>query len=335
MISKSSYNDVMKTWKKVVSVFMISLVILFSGVPLRIGDFEFTPGVEKADAATGTIRPNGDSTPLQWTSTGSNHYGEIDEVVTQPTAGTTTDNINNGGSATNVDQIAMDNTITGIGSATAVTVWIYAVCTKSNSAFSVDLYYNGSTQNLGSATIETSYGWYSVSFTSLTLTQAYLDGLEIVLTGDGGGRTYTVATMYADVTYTTGVSISITTDGTVPFGTLAANTTQDNSATGTNDIQTVSVDTGPSDLDIKASAFSDGGNSWTFASTTGADQVKYEFSKDNSAWTTFLIADNLYAFDTNVATSGTRSIYLRITTPTSSASYSQYSTTVTIVGSAP
>ncbi|HCC67820.1 TPA: hypothetical protein DEP90_01230 [Patescibacteria group bacterium] len=131
------------------------------------------------------------------------------------------------------------------------------------------------------------------------------------------------------------VSISITSDGVVSFGTQDLNTTADTTSGDLNDIETVSVDSGPVDLDVRSSTFTDGGNTWTYASTNGANQIKFEFSKDGSAWTTILLADTLYVFDTNVAQSATRDLYLRLTTPTTTDSYSQYSTTVTIVASIP
>jgi hypothetical protein len=323
----------MKFVKRTLKVIFISVLCLLLGFPIRIGDFEFTPGITPAEALSGTIRPDGDSTPLTWTSTGgANHSTEIDEVVTQPTPGTTTDNVSN---STSGDQYTM-GTISPVTTVTAITVWVYAMCSKGPSGLSVDLYYSGSTQHTNAVSIGTSYGWLSASFTGLSMTSANLDGLEIYIAGDAGGRTYTVATIYADVTYTyVNIAISITSDKTVPFGTLPANTTQDNSDTGTDDVQTISVDTGPADLDIRSSIFTQGGNTWSYGTSSGDNQVKWEFSKDNSNWTTFEIADNLYVFDTNVPDGNTRSLYLKITTPTLTDSYLEYSTTVTVVGSAP
>ncbi len=146
---------------------------------------------------------------------------------------------------------------------------------------------------------------------------------------------YFIDDIYLVVSYTAGVAISMTTDGAVSFGTLAASATEDTTATGINDTETVSVDTGPADLDIRSSTFSDGGNTWTLGAASGADQVKWEFSKDGSAWTTFLLADTLYTLDTNVAQSATRNVFLKITMPSTTNSYNQHSTTVTIVASAP
>jgi len=153
------------------------------------------------------IRPDGDTTTIQWTSTATTHYTEIDEVVVQPTAGTTTDYVNNAGTVGNVDRYTM-GTISSVVQATQIVVWVYGYSTKNNSSMSVDLYYNGTLQNQGTVTFGTSYGWVSSTFTGLTLSQSDLDSLEISITGDAGGRTYYVATLYADVTYTAG-SLSV------------------------------------------------------------------------------------------------------------------------------
>jgi predicted secreted protein len=128
------------------------------------------------------------------------------------------------------------------------------------------------------------------------------------------------------------IAISITTDGTVGFGYLGIGT----SANSSGDIQTVQVDSGPADLDIKSTNFTEGVNTWTLNTTNGVNLVKWEFSKDGSSWTTFASPGPAsYPFDTNVAQGQTRNIYLRITMPTETASYNQYSSTVTVMASAP
>lgn len=132
------------------------------------------------------------------------------------------------------------------------------------------------------------------------------------------------------------VSISISTNGSVSFGTIALNTTRNTTSGDLNDIETISVDAGPADLDIKTTVFSQAGNTWTLGTSNGPAQIKWEFSKDGSSWTTFEAADpTTYVFDTNVSQSLTRNLYFRLTTPTSTNSYLQYSSTVTIIASAP
>ena len=131
------------------------------------------------------------------------------------------------------------------------------------------------------------------------------------------------------------VAINLTTDGITPFGIVVPSSVVDTTVSGTNDVQIVHVITGPVDLAIRSTNFSDGSNTWTLAGTNGADQVKWEFSQDGITWTTFSSAGTLFTFDTNVAESATRNLYLRLTTPTSSSSANEHSASVTFVATQP
>jgi len=319
------------------SIFIIALVVswIFAGWPPILESPKFLPEVGDAYAAIGIIRPNGDSTPLQWTpSPSGSHYSTIDEIVTQPTAGTTSDIVDNQKNVSAIDQYMME-TISGVNSVSAITVWVYTMCDKNASDMNIGLYYNGSAQQTNVVSVSTAYSWLSTSFTGLNLSQSQLDGLEVQITGVNGGRTYTVATLYAEVTYTQATSISLSTDGTVSFSNMAPDSTQDTTASGTNDVQTVSVDSGPATLQIRSSSFSDGSNTWSFGDASGANQVKWEFSKDGTNWSTFNLADNLYTFDTNVAQAQTRNVFFRIMAPSSTSSTNPHNATVTIVATSP
>jgi len=127
------------------------------------------------------------------------------------------------------------------------------------------------------------------------------------------------------------VSVTLTSDGSVDFGIVGLGNIVDSSG----DIQTVLVDIGPADLDIRSTDFSDGSNTWSLGSGNGANQVKWEFSKDGASWTTFFSANTLFSLDTNVAQSDSRDLYLRLTMPTSSSSNNEHAGTVTIVATAP
>jgi hypothetical protein len=132
------------------------------------------------------------------------------------------------------------------------------------------------------------------------------------------------------------ISISLTTDGSVGFGTVVLGSTKNSGPSGFNHPETVSIDGGPATLRIKSSNFTEGGNTWTLSNGSGANLVKWEYSKDGTNWTTFDSPDPTdYSFDTNVAQGQTRNIYLKITMPSSTASYNQYNSSVTIVASAP
>ena len=131
------------------------------------------------------------------------------------------------------------------------------------------------------------------------------------------------------------VSISLDTSGSVDFGYVALDTSQDSTATGVDDVETIRVDTGPADLDIKSTNFTEGGNTWTLGASNNENVVQWDYSSSTTPWYNFTVALDNYALDNNVAQGQTRDIYLKITMPTLSDSYSQYSTTVTITASAP
>jgi len=130
------------------------------------------------------------------------------------------------------------------------------------------------------------------------------------------------------------VSISLNTNGSVGFGLLSLNATEDTSGTGINDIEVISVDNGPADLDVRSSTFTEGGNTWTLGATNGANQTRWDFTS-TTAWTNFAIADTLYSLQNSVAEGQTRNLILRIQMPTATDSFDQYSGTVTVVASAP
>ena len=131
------------------------------------------------------------------------------------------------------------------------------------------------------------------------------------------------------------VSISLTTDGTTPFGVQDFNVTVDTTASGTNDVQKVQVSAGPADLFIKTTLFANNGNVWSLGSSNGADQVVWQFSTDGTNWTTFTEADALSSLASSVPSTGTLDVYLRLTMPTSSSSTDEHKARVTIVAVVP
>jgi hypothetical protein len=137
-------------------------------------------------------------------------------------------------------------------------------------------------------------------------------------------------TDYVKVTVTYAVSLSIS-DGAVSFGKVKANEV----ATSSADTQVITVNSGPADLDAKTSLFSNGVSSWSLGASNGANQVKWEFSPNDSAWTTFSAANTYYALATNIAQDATQNLYLKITMPTSSTFFDQANSTVTILASEP
>jgi len=325
----------MKKWKALFCFFLLTAWIL-SGWPQLLKKPPIPPKIREVSAATDVIRPDGDTATANWAPTPSgSHYTTLiaaGDLVTQPTAPDTANYVSNG-AVGNIDQYTM-GTIVGATETTIIDVWVYGSCAKNDSALSVDLYWDSALQQQGTVTLGTTAGWDNALFSSLSLSESQLGSLEIYIKADSGGRTYTVHALYADVTYST-VAISLTTDGSVAFETQALNSTIDTTASGVNDPETVQVDGGPADLDVKSTVFTEGANTWALGSSNGDNQVKWESSKNGTDWTTFITAGTLYTLDTNVPQGNTRNLYLKLTLPTITNSYSQYGSTVTIVASAP
>ena len=131
------------------------------------------------------------------------------------------------------------------------------------------------------------------------------------------------------------MSINLTTDGTTPFEIIPLNTIIDTTISGIDDVQTVQIEDGPADLNIKTTVFSDNGNNWSLGTGNGDNQVVWEYSKEGSSWTVFETADTLYPLSSNLAAGGTQDIYFRLTMPTATASSNEYGSTVTIMATEP
>lgn len=137
----------------------------------------------------------------------------------------------------------------------------------------------------------------------------------------------------ANVTATVTVqNISLTvSDGSVTYGTLAADTTQDTCSGGghLNDAQTVTNNGNiAEDFNIKGVNTA----SWTLAGTAGSDQYVHSFA--NGACTTTFTGTALTTSDqslaTNIAASGTATLNLQIHTPNPSTVFTEQSPNVTI-----
>ncbi len=166
----------------------------------------------------------------------------------------------------------------------------------------------------------------------------YIDsttGVKLYQSDDGQTITYRFQVVEWPQTASVAVSITISTDGAVAFGTLDLNTTEDTTASGIDDTEVVSVDAGPANLNIKSTIFSEGSNTWTLSTTPGVDQAHFEFSPDGSVWNSFTASDVYYSLATNVAQSGTQDVDLRLTLPTTTSSFLEHSVTVTVQAVAP
>ena len=128
------------------------------------------------------------------------------------------------------------------------------------------------------------------------------------------------------------ISITLDTDGALPFGALGFGET---TTTGDAQKEIVRVDGDTANLDIRTSLFSGAGNDWTLGATNGNEVVKWEFSPNNQDWTTFL-ADNInYPLADELASAAQQAVYFRLTMPNASSSGQTHSSLVTITAVAP
>ncbi|HEX5448353.1 MAG TPA: hypothetical protein VFW90_04115 [Candidatus Saccharimonadales bacterium] len=123
------------------------------------------------------------------------------------------------------------------------------------------------------------------------------------------------------------ISISITTSGTITYGTLAGNTSKDTTASGLNQAQTVQNDGNvPEDFSIE------GQNTtcpWTLSSTNGPNQYIHSFSTNSGgSWQALSTAYQTAA--SNVSTGSSQNLDFRLTTPTSTTCYTSQSVNITI-----
>ena len=142
----------------------------------------------------------------------------------------------------------------------------------------------------------------------------------------------TTAVVAATVT-AQNVSITLTTDGAVAYGTQTVSATADTTSNGVNDTETVQNNGNVAeDFDISGAASA----AWTLAATAGANQYAHKFcitTCDSSPTWTALTGSN-QALATSVAASGTQAFDLQLLMPTSTASYAEQTLNVTVTASA-
>lgn len=129
-----------------------------------------------------------------------------------------------------------------------------------------------------------------------------------------------------DVTPPVVVSVTITTDGTIAYGTL--NSSQTKSTIELSDTQTAQNDGNVAeDFNIKT----DSPVGWSLGASPLTDTFVHEFSTNSgSNWTKFVTAGSYQNLATNVAVDATQNFDLRFTAPNPSTSATQKTITITI-----
>jgi hypothetical protein len=137
----------------------------------------------------------------------------------------------------------------------------------------------------------------------------------------------TTGNVSATVTVTN-LAITVS-DGTVAYGTIAVSSTQDTTTSGVDDSQTATNDGNvTSDFNIQ------GANStnWTLTATAGSEDFTHKFCTSDCdgspTWTA--LTTSYQSLATSISASGNQVFDLQIGTPTSTATFTEQSTTVTV-----
>jgi len=210
---------VINRWLSSVAGFLVALLVMEMShflVP------QFVPPLFLvADAATASIDPNGDvgtNTGTRVTCASTTYFECLNDAVRDPSAPDTgSDYVEYaGGNQTDSNM----TTIGGVATATAVAVKVFHQETGTNMTLSASLVNSAGTVIAGptNLTNRSASQWDTVTFSSLSLNQAAVDGLRVRLTctrsgGNNNNRCRSFA-MYADVTYDPVINVTVSSLGT-------------------------------------------------------------------------------------------------------------------------
>lgn len=179
------------------------------------------PGlVSVAEAATGTIDPNGDVGTNTGTRIGTcltTTYADcLDDAVRNPTGpGTATDYVQmSQGQQTDSNM----QTLTGVATVTSITVNVHHNETRNNMSLAVSLVNAAGTTIAGPTSLpyQATAAWSTATFGSLSLSQTTLDGLRVRVTCNQSGnpaRQCNQYAMYADITYDPVINVTVSSLG--------------------------------------------------------------------------------------------------------------------------
>ncbi len=127
------------------------------------------------------------------------------------------------------------------------------------------------------------------------------------------------------------ISVTLTTDGIVNYGTLAAGASRSTIVSQLNDTQIAQNDgNGTETFNIKTSTAT-GGTTWSVGGTPGANTFVHEYSVNGgNNWFVLDAADVYETLATGIAPAATQSFDLRLTAPSSSSDFQEKSVTITI-----
>ncbi|UZE92894.1 MAG: hypothetical protein IB617_01905 [Candidatus Nealsonbacteria bacterium] len=128
------------------------------------------------------------------------------------------------------------------------------------------------------------------------------------------------------------ISITITTDGDVAYGIVGEGNSQDTTASGVDDTQTVKNNGNVAEkISIKTSN-AIGGTDWTVGSTAGTDIFVHSFATTTAeTWQILDVVGTYEIASSSVAVNGTLDFDLKITVPTASTDDVEKTVTVTFL----
>lgn len=131
------------------------------------------------------------------------------------------------------------------------------------------------------------------------------------------------------------ISVTVTTDGAVAFGTINVGTTKPTTSVGINDTEAVQNNGNiTEDFNIKAVNSTSSGAGWTFGSAAASETYTMKFCITNCdaspTWSAIGISPSYTTLKTGVAASASQDFDLLLYTPTSTTDYNEQSMVVTI-----
>lgn len=127
------------------------------------------------------------------------------------------------------------------------------------------------------------------------------------------------------------ISLTLTTDGSISFGTIGTSSTEDTTTAGVNDTETVQNN---GNVTIDVNIQSEDTDDWTLANTAGANEFTVKScitSCDVSpTWSSVGISPSYATLQSDLTTSSTQPFDIQFGSPTTSSDFTQQTVTITL-----
>lgn len=155
-------------------------------------------------ATTANLRPDGD-TDVNWNADSVGvHYDEVDEDVTQPTAGDSDVVKADKKDSSLIEQYTMTTQDMSGETCTEIVIWMYAFTEAVSKQPTLDIYDGTDWVGVQTLVWAESYTWTSKTFGSLSWNQTQVDALQVKFTAYdalSSSREHYLDTVYAVITY--------------------------------------------------------------------------------------------------------------------------------------